>query len=604
MKNFKHFLSLLFTLIVYTMPVLASKKVDISTIFYLSATEILRNLVQDNNVEGVKKYVATPLGKSIINEKYGPNLDTALHLACKKNNIGEKEIEIIRTLVEDGGANIKAKDKYDKTPIVYVKNLDSKHRITNTIFYKNDHKKIEAFPSINDNNTCSNILNSYESVYNASSLMELVENNKLNAVKKFLNTPGGKEQVNKVTWINRKAGNYHPITIACENKNYEMVKTLIENGASVNVEDGIDHETLLNNTCCQNDVKIAALLIQHGAKTEINLRRSYKALHYSSIGIACKNKNLKLLKVLVEGGADVNALDQWGCPPIYYAWKSGDIEITKYLISKNARPRTIPPIHRTSPNNIWENANEKTIRCLFEFFRKPKNYKNIEAEEWAYILSNSVPLKKSSEEQIVFMQKVVLNALDENLKSGTFTHRLTFKENPLRNEKNVEDHLLLIEIIEDMINLLLGPTEGKNSLPKYDAKKKNLIEKTCLVDPVLLILKYDHKMNLKQYNRIFEYSRRFDNFKKFASAAAAIFSKTTNQNKVQETIDNRDNKKFMQFFDLKVSFDNNKTCKPKALLSSYTYNKLPYLSEEIFTVPEVTEDSTQKNPPVSENTEG
>ena len=447
----------------------------------------------------------------------------------------------------------------NKTQIKYVKNLDSKNQIT--------------------------------SFYNVPSLMKLVKKNNLNAVKAFLNTPEGKEQVNEKRWISGKGGKYHPITIACKNKNYEMVKTLLENGAWVNVDDGSYHdETPLYNACCKNDVKIAVLLIQHGAKTEINWYGGKSGIAESNVGIACINKNLELLKVLVEDGkADVNALDQWGCPPIYYAWKSGDIEITKYLINKGAQPSTKDNI---SQRNIWKNANDKTILCLFEFFRKPKNYKNIEAEKWVHILSNSVPLKDSSEKQIVFMQRVILYAICENLKNGTFTNRLTFKKNPLRNEKNVKDHLLLIEIVEDMVNLLLGPAKDKNSLPKYDDKKKTLIEETCLVDPVLLILEYDHNMrnmSLKQYSDLLKNENyKSNNLKNFASAMAAKLLKITNENVAQEEIDKRDNKKFGKFGDIKISFNNNNKKKADAQSAqdpsnpSYESGASPLLSVEIF----------------------
>ncbi len=51
---------------------------------------------------------------------------------------------------------------------------------------------------------------------------------------------------------------------------------------------------------------------------------------------AIENKNLVIVKALVEAGADVNAQDAKGAPPLTYAAQQGSQEIILYLLENDA----------------------------------------------------------------------------------------------------------------------------------------------------------------------------------------------------------------------------------------------------------------------------
>ena len=80
---------------------------------------------------------------------------------------------------------------------------------------------------------------------------------------------------------------------ACQNKDYEMVKYLIENGADPNITAENSGTPLINAF-----------------------------------------PDLELVKYLVKHGADINQPDRYGTTPIIIACKNGYIEVVKYLLNQ------------------------------------------------------------------------------------------------------------------------------------------------------------------------------------------------------------------------------------------------------------------------------
>ena len=70
--------------------------------------------------------------------------------------------------------------------------------------------------------------------------------------------------------------------------------------------------------------------------------------------------DLALIKVLVDGGMDVNSVDAMTCTPLIWASRSGSAPVVEYLLEKGANPETagyggMRAIHHVS-NNLQENA--------------------------------------------------------------------------------------------------------------------------------------------------------------------------------------------------------------------------------------------------------
>ena len=86
---------------------------------------------------------------------------------------------------------------------------------------------------------------------------------------------------------------------AIKNNNFTEVKTLIEEGADVNVKTKDDY--------------------------------GLTPLHYAS-----SYGNAKIVKLLIEHGADVNARGEYGCTPLHDASNRGYTEIVNLLIKNGA----------------------------------------------------------------------------------------------------------------------------------------------------------------------------------------------------------------------------------------------------------------------------
>lgn len=129
---------------------------------------------------------------------------------------------------------------------------------------------------------------------------------------------------------------FTPLTYALYNKNIPLVKLLVENGADVNLKDG-DGRWPLNDACSIGDLSLVKLMVSKGASVTVS-DDEYK---YTPLHLAIRSDSedsLKLVKFLVEKGADVNAVTKSGYTPLIYAgrnWTSG-LEIIKYLAGKKA----------------------------------------------------------------------------------------------------------------------------------------------------------------------------------------------------------------------------------------------------------------------------
>jgi ankyrin repeat protein len=114
--------------------------------------------------------------------------------------------------------------------------------------------------------------------------------------------------------------------------NLDQIQSLLNDGADINFigEMGV---TPLFYACKNSNIKIIKFLLNNGASIDLQIKDSgFTPLHF-----AAQEGQFDILKLLVESGANVNAKDDWGNGPL---WRAGNkIEIGKYLISKGADPK-------------------------------------------------------------------------------------------------------------------------------------------------------------------------------------------------------------------------------------------------------------------------
>ena len=85
--------------------------------------------------------------------------------------------------------------------------------------------------------------------------------------------------------------------------------------------------TPLHQACEEGKLKIVKLLLEKGADFD---RLNYE--NVSQLFVAC-GKNLSIVKLLIEKGAKINARDKYNKKPLYKAVENDRIKIVKYLIS-------------------------------------------------------------------------------------------------------------------------------------------------------------------------------------------------------------------------------------------------------------------------------
>ena len=184
----------------------------------------------------------------------------------------------------------------------------------------------------------------------------------------------------------RDKNNKIPLHYAIETKNINVVKMLLDYGASINYVDNKGCNALFyavsNNM--YDLCKIAVSLI---ANINVKNCTGENILH-----IACNTQQYDIVNLLIENGANINAYDNNEMTPLHYCIKINNIKLTKLLIDKKCNINTQDingntVLHYSIIENIFEIfemivVHEKIIFNLWNIYGDIplhlifKNYKN------------------------------------------------------------------------------------------------------------------------------------------------------------------------------------------------------------------------------------
>ena len=120
--------------------------------------------------------------------------------------------------------------------------------------------------------------------------------------------------------------NTTPLMIASSYGHYDIAKSLIDNGALVNLRASDGFNALMEAVRTDN-IDMAKLLINNNS--DINIKNKDGK---NMIILACENGNEEMFNLLVENNADINEKSSWGASALIYASEKGNINIMKYLI--------------------------------------------------------------------------------------------------------------------------------------------------------------------------------------------------------------------------------------------------------------------------------
>jgi len=165
------------------------------------------------------------------------------------------------------------------------------------------------------------------------------------------------------------------LSVAIANKNIDLVSLLLEFGANANGLDG-EKKLPLTFAMCSKNTEIQELLIKHGADKEAAVRQfeiilnaalkkidlhsqddQFKPMSFvGTLSLAIVNKDMEPLKELFQAGQDINQVMQMefgNYPPLlmalmFQAATGKNIELVKLLLEHGADPNYVAPNGETS----------------------------------------------------------------------------------------------------------------------------------------------------------------------------------------------------------------------------------------------------------------
>ena len=153
-----------------------------------------------------------------------------------------------------------------------------------------------------------------------------------------------------------------PLWVAVRFSNPEGVKCLLAARADANARGGMDWTPLHCLSFCEPDIATARLLIQHGADPNaVESRYGQTPLHYA---VRVTHSPL-LVKLLIDAGANVNAVALDGDTPLQFAVAGGHSEIADILLSAGADPELKNQVGFRPIDQLNACPDPKAIQAVF-----------------------------------------------------------------------------------------------------------------------------------------------------------------------------------------------------------------------------------------------
>jgi uncharacterized protein len=123
----------------------------------------------------------------------------------------------------------------------------------------------------------------------------------------------------------------HPIFIACRRGDEDAVRMHLEAGTSVDIDD-TNHASLIATAIEGGHAGIVTILPSFGLNPDKEINRFGE----TPLLRALAEKNLNVIRALIEGGASVNKSDPRGFTPLMSAAAGGDVEAMELLVKLGA----------------------------------------------------------------------------------------------------------------------------------------------------------------------------------------------------------------------------------------------------------------------------
>jgi ankyrin repeat protein len=172
---------------------------------------------------------------------------------------------------------------------------------------------------------------------------------------------------------------------------YNSAKTLLDIGANPNLQDDSGVSAFIEASLNDDTEKYVELLLGYGGDVNAVAKpKDGQNQHFKTPLITAAQSNLKIVKLLIENGADINYTNKYYESALSSACTFKKIEIIKYLIENGADFKR--PIY------IVESRNEKIFLSdelrRMSFMLDDKSYKT-KMEIVAILLKNGIDYRKS-----------------------------------------------------------------------------------------------------------------------------------------------------------------------------------------------------------------
>lgn len=151
-----------------------------------------------------------------------------------------------------------------------------------------------------------------------------------------------------------------PLHVAVDDCNEEMVRTLLELGASPDVVD-FDGRTPLHYTLEFQDSNVATILLHGGANPTLGCRDFFSPLH-----LASQQGDVATVRVLLQHGASVNAADDQGWTPLMLAVRNGKTGVVTELLKSGANAGATNAAGNTALHLAATNGRLEVCKALLE----------------------------------------------------------------------------------------------------------------------------------------------------------------------------------------------------------------------------------------------
>ena len=222
--------------------------------------------------------------------------------------------------------------------------------------------------------------------------------------------------------------NRTPLLWACSSSS-QLIKTLVDLGAYVNVQRTDDKIAPLRLAAAWNNYMATRILLQCGADTNIDNESGYTPLHSSA-----RRGNFSVSKLLIESGCNINLRNNDDQTPLYLAVQNKHEHMVKLLLESNAdvnmRYKQDPKerlylVHgKDSGRPAWHYV--MVVKTLLGLFLKRTNGGSLDVADFGTVLKSGWgenPSDSNREEL-----RTVVHALYKEVQGNTLLHKACEKD--------------------------------------------------------------------------------------------------------------------------------------------------------------------------------